>query len=224
MSEYAIIFDIGGVIATDLHKPLLMEIANDRYPPLERSNILRAADRPWNRIKIDSNYSEDRFWEEVIANGHLGESVPELKCLVRKRMRVFRDTVKVAENLRTQGYRVGILSNHAKPWFEELCTRFRLYDLFDKEISVVSYAIGVAKPDKKAYEVLLERLKKNISDFDTKKCIFVDDKIENVEVANSMGVIGIQFDSRIDHIEVLINYLSKYSIVLKDHNLHELRT
>lgn len=54
----------------------------------------------------------------------------------------------------------------------------------------LSYEIGVKKPDRRAYEILLRELEIKPS-----KVIFVDNKIENVEAAYTMGIDSIRFES-----------------------------
>lgn len=62
------------------------------------------------------------------------------------------------------------------------------YDPFNPVL--ISYEIGASKPDPRAYQILLDRLK-----IAPDQCIFIDDRIENVEAACALGIHGILYQS-----------------------------
>lgn len=47
---------------------------------------------------------------------------------------------------------------------------------------------GYAKPEKECYKILLDKYKLIPSE-----CIFIDDNLQNVEVARTLGIQSIQF-------------------------------
>lgn len=53
---------------------------------------------------------------------------------------------------------------------------------------VVSGEVGVAKPDRRIFEILLERL-----DLDPSEIVFIDDNVDNVEAAGAIGIDAILF-------------------------------
>lgn len=53
---------------------------------------------------------------------------------------------------------------------------------------VVSGAEKVAKPDPKIYEILLER-----NNLDPKTCLFIDDRLDNIETGEALGIKGHHF-------------------------------
>lgn len=53
---------------------------------------------------------------------------------------------------------------------------------------VSSARLGVAKPDREIYEVAAERAGVAID-----RCLFVDDRTENVEAAAALGMIGVHY-------------------------------
>ncbi|MFC5720626.1 HAD family hydrolase [Streptomyces gamaensis] len=61
-----------------------------------------------------------------------------------------------------------------------------LADLADHVVS--SARVGVAKPDRKIYEIAARRAGTAVS-----RCLFVDDRLENVEAANSLGMTGVHY-------------------------------
>ncbi len=58
---------------------------------------------------------------------------------------------------------------------------FKLFDGI-----VISGTTGFKKPDKRIYEHLI-----NTHNLNPEECIFIDDQIENVEMAQNLGMIGI---------------------------------
>lgn len=61
-----------------------------------------------------------------------------------------------------------------------------LHDLFD--VIAYSYEDKVSKPDKKSYELVVERL-----GVKPEECVFIDDHLPNIKAAEEMGITGIQF-------------------------------
>jgi putative hydrolase of the HAD superfamily len=94
---------------------------------------------------------------------------------------------QLVEQLRQSKVRVAMLSNID----ERLATflrKWKLYEPFDP--CLLSYEIGIEKPDPKAFELLLQRL-----NLPAKDVVFIDDKPENVEAANQLGIHAILFES-----------------------------
>lgn len=212
MPNFVIIFDVGGVIGDDMHGPLLRELAEDRYAD-RQDQVATAGRLAWGQFSTDPGYSEERFWTEVIEQGKLNETVDDLKNKLRAdRMRVFWRTMAVAERLRDRGYPVGILSNHSKPWFEELWDRFRLDDVFDRRITVVSYEIGVGKPDRSAYQALLDRIVIAYPDTPPEKCIFIDNKADNVTAAEQQGLRAIHHATEKARVGALVESLAAFGV------------
>ena len=73
-----------------------------------------------------------------------------------------------------------------KEWSNYLRQKFGLNEIFDEVI--VSGDVGLRKPDEKIYTLLLERLKAPPKD-----CVFVDDKLRNLQPASELGINTIRF-------------------------------
>ncbi|MFF4602800.1 HAD family hydrolase [Streptomyces sp. NPDC001339] len=71
-----------------------------------------------------------------------------------------------------------------------------LADLADHVVS--SARVGVAKPDRKIYEVAACRAGTAFS-----RCLFVDDRLENVKAANTLGMTGVHYREPADLQKVL---------------------
>lgn len=69
--------------------------------------------------------------------------------------------LEVAREVREGGALIGIVSNHATEWFEDIADRFGFYNVFPREYTIVSQAVRAAKPDPKILDILMERLRRD---------------------------------------------------------------
>lgn len=97
--------------------------------------------------------------------------------------------------------RVGALSN-TWSFGRMLIERRGITKLFD--LIVLSAEVGVKKPDRRIYEILLNRLG-TLPD----ETVFIDDNPENVATALDLGIRGIQFHSTAQVIGALDVVLSR---------------
>lgn len=97
------------------------------------------------------------------------------------------DMAEIIERLHQADYTVSLMSNthdiHAKSNFLK-----GFYDIFDYVF--LSNEIGFIKPDMDKYKYVLNKL-----DTKPKKCVFIDDKIQNLVPARDLGIIVIRFES-----------------------------
>jgi len=97
------------------------------------------------------------------------------------------EMAEIIERLHQADYTVSLMSNthdiHAK---SNILRGF--YDNFDNVF--LSNEIGFIKPDMDKYKYVLKKL-----DTKPKKCIFIDDKIQNLVPARELGIIVIRFKS-----------------------------
>lgn len=91
--------------------------------------------------------------------------------------------------LKDEGYPVHILSNLA--WHNMEAVRRNWSDFFDHaHENFFSYELGFHKPDKRIYQAVLDSL-----GVEAGNCCFLDDRIENVEGARSIGMNAEVFSS-----------------------------
>ncbi|GHF05384.1 hypothetical protein GCM10010359_02940 [Streptomyces morookaense] len=72
-------------------------------------------------------------------------------------------------------------------------------DLADHLVS--STRVGVAKPDREIYEIAVER-----AGIPADRCLFVDDRKENVETAIALGMTGVHYRTPAD-LEKMLGFL-----------------
>ncbi len=92
-----------------------------------------------------------------------------------------KETLKALKN---QGYRIGIISN-TWPSVDRIMQTFGL-DEFVNQCSY-SYQLGYSKPDVEIYNDALEK-----SGCLPQECVFVDDQLNNLDVAKQLGMHGVQ--------------------------------
>ena len=112
------------------------------------------------------------------------------------------DIINTIKELRNKGYKIYLLSN----------TSDYVFKLFIDELSpifdgmVLSYKIHEIKPNKPIYEYLL-----NTYNLNPEECLFLDDRLDNMETANSFGIKGRKVNK--DDYNDILNVLEEYSIL-----------
>ena len=83
------------------------------------------------------------------------------------------------------GYRMYVLSNACQLFYEYFPRRFdeKLFDGI-----MVSSTVRLIKPDPRIYELLCSTY-----DLKPEECVFIDDRADNVEAAQGVGMQGIVF-------------------------------
>ena len=91
------------------------------------------------------------------------------------------------------GYQLYVLSN-ASDAFYDYFPRFAPFTYFDG--IVVSCDIHMLKPDSGIYQYLLDKYR-----LSAQECFFVDDRAENVDGAERLGIRGIVFDGDFEKVK-----------------------
>jgi len=179
----SVIFDWGGVLIDDPAPGLMqycaqaLAVSKDDYI---KAHSKFTADFEKNLI------NEDTFWERIC--GELGVSKPKVHSLWADAFKAAyvprEDMFIVAARLRKNGYKTALLSNTeavAMQYFYQL-----QYDMFD--VLVFSCAEGTRKPEKKIYELTIQRLGSQPG-----QSVFIDDKPEYINGAKQAGLNTILF-------------------------------
>lgn len=110
------------------------------------------------------------------------------------------------KNLKRNNYRVYLLSN-INPYTTKFVAKSGLFSIVDGY--VLSYLVHQIKPYVGIYKTLLGKYELIPSE-----CLFVDDRKENIETANSLGILGEKVLA--DNFESVIKLLNKYNIKYYD--------
>jgi epoxide hydrolase-like predicted phosphatase len=197
----AIIFDMGGVILrTEDYSPReaiakklgISEVAYEeavfQSPSAEAATVGKINEREhwntvWKTLKVSTDLQttyEEAFW----AGDRLDQRLVDF-------LRSQRGT-----------YTTALLSNAWSGAREALTVKNPCLDAFD--VAVFSCEVGLAKPDKAIYRLILEKL-----GLQAEEAIFLDDNKENIESAAEMGIHAVRFRNTDDAIREITELLEK---------------
>jgi putative hydrolase of the HAD superfamily len=181
----SIIFDWGGVLIDD-PAPALMRYCADALS-IPKENYTKAH-RKFAADFQTGHISEDVFWQKVC--GELNVPKPRNRSLWSKAFEAVysprTEVFSLARLLHRNGYRTGFLSNTEVPAMNYFYQQ--KYDMFDA--AVFSCAEGILKPDRRIYELTLERLKTQPGE-----AVFIDDRQDFINGAKEAGLNTILFKS-----------------------------
>ena len=95
-------------------------------------------------------------------------------------------TAELIAELKAAGYRLFVLSNMSKDYIEFL-REMPVFQHFEGEI--VSYEVGLIKPEREIYNLLLDRY-----NLVPEQTMFIDDRKPNVDAAAEVGINPFHFD------------------------------
>lgn len=183
----AIVFDFGGVLTQGSNREVAVNFIRDTFKlsQIEFDKVNHEKHHAMLQGKTD-----EEFWIEYAKKK--GTKLPDnwvqsFTAVMKEAIGINSQMYDLVEELRKKQLPVGLLSN-IEERHEKLLRRYGLYDPF--EPCLLSCVMGVAKPDPKAYEILLSELQYPASDI-----VFIDDKLSNIEAAKKMGIDAILFES-----------------------------
>ncbi len=189
-SYQGFIFDYGGVLAnhqTDADHLKMAEIAGMPEPVFTEAY--------WNeRVEYDRDHIDGaEYWEKIAERGGKSFSQQTVEQLIEADNRSWMQFDEVmwewVGQLRAGGKRVAILSNMPRDLGQALKTRTDKLNQFDHV--TLSYEVRSTKPEAAIYDHCLSGMA--LSPAET---LFFDDRLENVQGAEALGIRAIQFTSR----------------------------
>ena len=201
----SIIFDIGGVLVDFDPKAYLVDrLCNAEME--EKVYDLTFGSEEWQLLdagKLSRYDGNQRMLERARAEGCAFEVqgvLDDWMHILRPRLRM----LELVRRLKNHGYCVYYLSNIPQDVLELLTERGVLAQ-FDG--GVASCEVQVNKPDPQIYKALLKKYQLKASE-----CIFIDDRLENVQAAFALGFAGIQMK---DSVGTLIRSLATCNVALR---------
>ncbi len=180
----AIIFDLGNVLIDD-PEPRMYGYYAEKLG-IERSLLEKTAKK--NAINLQKGIiSEAELWERVA--DELNINLPEdyVDIWLEGFVKTFserKDVFKLVTKVKKMGYKTAMLSNTEKP----IASFIRAQDYKDFDVFVFSCEVGMVKPESNIYKYTLKQL-----DVKAQETIFIDDREENIEGAEKLGIKGILF-------------------------------
>lgn len=182
----AIVFDFGSVIVQTNQEEIAQFVSQSLH--ISQSEALDSLKQL--KEEAGKGMEDECFWlnyansKKIKLPHHWQENLDAVKFHAMSETPGMVDLVK---DLQKQGYQTALLSNIRRNQ-ADIKRKTGLYDLFHPVL--LSYAIGVKKPNPKAYEILLSSLK-----LPPQAVLFIDNKQQNIEAAQSLGIDGILFIS-----------------------------
>ncbi len=188
-----IVFDVGMVIVDFRWREYMqdMGIAPEVIEILGKSMI---NDDLWNEFDLGVMKDED-----IVDSfkSKLPKYAKEIDLFMKEPIELVKEfdyAGPLVKALKTAGYNVYLLSNYPKRMYEMHWSRFSFIDEIDG--LVVSSLEKVMKPDRRIYEILLDRY-----NLEANETCFIDDREVNVEAARQLGIEGIVFKGYDDLLE-----------------------
>ena len=182
------IFDLGSVLVDGDFKQALLD--DVRIPDAIVDDLIDA----W-LIKEDPLFTEvcskkeymDKVYENTPKQYH--RYIPIVAEISINYLKPCDWTFSLIHNLRNKGYSIFYLSNWNKWSVNEIIRNTETMNfLSDFDGGVFSYETGYMKPDRRIYEFFLKKY-----NIDPNRAIFFDDKKENIEAAEKLGIKGVLF-------------------------------
>lgn len=189
----AVIFDFGSVLVKWEWGTIYRKIAKKLKMPEEKTReIIWPLLKKWSK----GGFDEEKFWEKF--EKRIREKLPpefkkDLLCYqIYKERGYIKEAWKILVELKKRKLRLALLSNIIPPHVKinKKIGRFKRLKKLGFETLVLSCEVGYHKPEPKIYKIALKRL--NLS---AKECLFIDDKLVNVEAAKKLGMSGIHFQT-----------------------------
>ena len=187
MAQKTVILDVGNVLIHWDPRNLYRTLFDD---PAEMEHFLANVTTP------DWNLEQDRGRPFADGVALLSARFPEYEDLIRAFDErwpetlgpVIGGTVAILEKLSEQGVRTFGLTNFSAEKWPIFCRLHPFTDFF--EGVVVSGEVGMVKPDPLIYQIVIDRFGIN-----PEHTVYVDDRLENVQAAEQLGMIGHHFSS-----------------------------
>ena len=178
------------VMSTLIYDPFLIDVPKELNQNLQ--TFLSDKDRyAWIDFEmgdIDEQEFARRFSKD-------GKQAYIMRDIIWSNYRWIDGMKELLISLRKEGHTICTLSNYPT-WYHELDRRVSLSSYVDHHF--VSYRLRARKPNPKAYTIPMSKVQCT-----PEQAIFIDDRKENCDAAQQLGIRGIVFQNAAQLIEVL---------------------
>jgi putative hydrolase of the HAD superfamily len=190
----AVISDFGGVLTTPLSAGFLAYQDEAGVSLEELGHAMQRATEAYGEHPLFAlergEIPETEFARRVAEQLDDSFDLARLRQLYFERIEPNPPMIRYLAELRGRGLRTALLTNNVREW--EPLWRAKLPELDEIfEVVVDSGFVGMRKPERRIYELTLERLGDGIR---PGECVFVDDLEVNCEGARAVGMTAVRFD------------------------------
>ena len=179
-----IVFDLAGVVVARNEARCPQQIMDYFY----FINLGETLPDFWNDYDRGTREIDSVAEKLAIFRGSDFETAKRLMLAAITYQEVIPATESLIEDLKGAGYRLFVLSNMSKDYIEFL-RKLSVFQHFEGEI--ISCEVNLIKPEKEIYQLLLDTY-----NLDPEQTMFIDDRVENVEAAATLGIAPFHFDRR----------------------------
>ena len=178
-----VIFDFGGVVCTFSQDAILDDFCTGEAHARLKPVLFRS----WQALDEGTADYEEYVAETLkLLDGEDKQIAQRFFREWHRSMRPIPGIWALVGELKARGYGVYLLSN-ASTWFAGHLDDYPILRLFDGRL--ISAPEKMAKPEERIYRLALERFGLNAAE-----TLFVDDRAENPEAAERVGIAGYVFD------------------------------
>ena len=145
--------------------------------------------------------SDKAFWERILDSANI--KATENDWNLDSYMEEIDGGIELARKAKQNGYQIVILSNDSKQMSEQRRKKYGFDSLFHKIF--ISFSFGVVKPAPEIFKIALNELKAS-----PWQCVFIDDRKENIETSQQIGIHSVLFKNA----DQAINDLNKIGVEL----------
>lgn len=180
-----IIFDLAGVVVQSGTKVAYQKISSLLSISADQVRAYLGEATECGGAYRKGEITKEEFWQKALAGWGKTYDWKVLNDMWVSAYTPNNDTFAIVVKLHQNNYQLGVLSNTVEDRFHFINQQINLSKYFSA--MVISYQDHVLKPDKKAFELIMERL--NIKD--PKEAVYIDDKEIHANVAKSLGMNAI---------------------------------
>jgi putative hydrolase of the HAD superfamily len=189
-----VITDFGGVLTSPIAASF-WAFAHAHDVPLETiraaldARTARDGAHPLHVLEVGAMTEGDflaGLADDLRALGHDGVPTDGFAAAYFGHLRPNMSMIAELRTWKARGLRLAMCTNNVAEWEPQWRAMLPVDELF--ETVVDSAFVGVRKPDRRIYEIVLERL-----DVEPSACVFIDDLPENCAAATEIGMHAVHF-------------------------------
>jgi threonyl-tRNA synthetase len=191
----AVVLDFGGVVFKQKHNAVI-KLLKEKYSLVDKKDY--DGGKIWDACREKNSFLDVDFWQNYAVFLGLDISIgSELEKIFFETNDTYPEIVELINTVKKQGKKIYYLTNTKQRIFDER-KKTNIFKLFDGGLTDLE--VGVSKPKFEIFEKLTGKY--NLSPENT---LFIDDKLENIESAQSLGFQTLLFNQHLnlnDHINM----------------------
>ena len=184
----AVLFDLGGVLTSDPWQSILLTPGTGVADQvgLPRDSVKEAASGIWSWIAVRES-TEAEFWAALEQD--LDATIPQdaVREAERRLLVPNRYARSILATARDAGVRMGVVSDNTSFWYPKQAALLGLDEFVEESMVFLSCREGVSKAD--SPDGLFDRARDSVE----LPSVVVDDRGSNLEVAEAIGFVGIEY-------------------------------